>query len=175
MPHIAIDLLNWTTERLSQATILLLAGSVVGPLAAGVGIVAFIGIGDAPSVHAQSPTTGSGGAHASSERSEPTFDVVSVKAAGPVCVSLSPDRTLCGGKSNFEYSGDRLKFTLQLDEIIKHAYSLKDWEFIAPNWLSEQLYSVQAILPAGSSRDDGRLMVLLQIEGGVADDGVRAR
>jgi uncharacterized protein (TIGR03435 family) len=84
---------------------------------------------------------------------------VSVKLFGPTSTSPYPERVVFARKIDFKFSGQRLTFRLPLDEILKWAFELKDWELDGPQWLDSNLYDAQAIMPEGSNRADARPMV----------------
>jgi uncharacterized protein (TIGR03435 family) len=99
------------------------------------------------------------GATLLAQQAEPSFDVVSVKDAGPQFVRVSSDRGINPAQLDFTWSGPRLRFKLPLDRILLEAFALEEWQLVAPGWLAEELYEADAIMPAGSTRQDGRLMV----------------
>ncbi len=90
---------------------------------------------------------------------EQAFDVASVKYIGPRAIQTGPGRGMVIGEQPFRYSGQRLTFKLALLSILEEAYGLEEWQIVAPDWLNEELYQVDAIMPANATQHDSRVMV----------------
>lgn len=90
---------------------------------------------------------------------KPVFDVVSVKARGPL-----QDIPLAGGRwghnrTPFKYAGRRVTAIQTLTLIIQEAYSLSDWEIDGPAWMKSFIYEIQAEMPPNTNRAAARLML----------------
>lgn len=84
----------------------------------------------------------------------PRFEVVSVKPTGetfaPTGGRPSPARWV-------EIHGNRLTWKLPLDLLIMEAFSLEQWQLVAPEWAAAgELFDIQAILPPQAPPPDAR-------------------
>jgi len=70
----------------------------------------------------------------------PAFEVASVK----------PDKPEAGNNSDIDISGNRIHIVEPLIYCIEAAYSVKDYQISAPEWLRDERFDIQAIEPAGT-------------------------
>ncbi len=101
-----------------------------------------------------------GHAQESKEAANPAFEVVSVKPSGDNIVTPGHPRLLYG----FRYSGLRVICDQQLSDIIQEAYSVRDFQIVGPDWLGTLTYAVDAVMPAGATKDSARLMLRTMLE-----------
>ena len=76
----------------------------------------------------------------------PEFEVVSVKPAPPAVNGVSSRESVDAGLLTYT------NFTLR--RLISNAYGVTEGQIAGPAWISDNLYHVQARLPAGASRSD---------------------
>lgn len=88
------------------------------------------------------------------------FDVVSVKYSGTnVVVMHGPGKQVSIHTENFRYSGTRLTCELPLRAIVREAYSVKDLQIDAPEWLGAEIYRVDAVMPEGTTKEEAHPML----------------
>ncbi len=91
-------------------------------------------------------------AFAQQSGSLPSFEVASVKPAAPQAAGRI--RVMMGGDPGMlNYSN------VSLRDIIRIAYSVKEYQISGPDWLNSQRFDIVAKLPAGASNDDKPLML----------------
>ncbi|WP_263355900.1 TIGR03435 family protein [Acidicapsa ligni] len=92
----------------------------------------------------------------------PSFEVVSLKKvvinqdqynSSSAGIAFGPQTKPC------EYLPDRVRCQLVLQDLIEEAYQIKGVEMVAPKWLDEDVFSIEATMPVGTSRDTARLML----------------
>jgi uncharacterized protein (TIGR03435 family) len=76
----------------------------------------------------------------------PQFEVVSVKPAAAAVNGVSSRESVDNGLLTYT------NFTLR--RLISNAYEVTEGQIVGPAWISDNLYHVQARLPAGASRSD---------------------
>jgi uncharacterized protein (TIGR03435 family) len=79
---------------------------------------------------------------------QPRFEVASVKVAAPADYHMVAWQRDFGGKP-----GRVLYSDVTLQELIGHAYRLKDFQIEGPDWMTTNRYDVEAIPPVGSPRE----------------------
>jgi uncharacterized protein (TIGR03435 family) len=79
---------------------------------------------------------------------QPKFEVASVKVAAPADYHMAAWQRDFGGKPGRVFYSD-----VTLQELIGHAYRLKDFQIEGPDWITANRYDVEAIAPAGASRE----------------------
>jgi len=86
----------------------------------------------------------------------PAFEVVSVRKvdpqASPVGGTYTPTKAC-------EYGAGGIRCQLSLWELIEQAYGLKKYELDGPAWLWDGAFSVQATMPAGTTKEVARMML----------------
>jgi uncharacterized protein (TIGR03435 family) len=87
----------------------------------------------------------------------PEFEVVSVKPAPPAVNGVSSRESVDAGLLTYT------NFTLR--RLISNAYGVTEGQIAGPPWIADNLYHVQARLPAGASRSD----VPAMLQGMLAD------
>jgi uncharacterized protein (TIGR03435 family) len=85
-------------------------------------------------------------AQTQSQAMRPEFEVVSVKAAPPAVNGVSSRESVDAGLLTYT------NFTLR--RLISNAYGVTEGQIAGPAWIADNLYHVQARLPAGASRSD---------------------
>jgi uncharacterized protein (TIGR03435 family) len=83
---------------------------------------------------------------ASVAAAQPEFEVVSVKPAPPAVNGVSSRESVDAGLLTYT------NFTLR--RLISNAYGVTEGQIAGPAWIADNLYHVQARLPAGASRSD---------------------
>jgi uncharacterized protein (TIGR03435 family) len=48
---------------------------------------------------------------------------------------------------------------MPLDVIISYAFDISQQQIVGPKWLNEEVYEIEAIMPAGTKRQASRLML----------------
>ncbi|MDR3703215.1 MAG: TIGR03435 family protein [Candidatus Sulfopaludibacter sp.] len=81
-----------------------------------------------------------------SPAARPEFEVVSVKPAPPSLNGVSSRESVDNGLLTYT------NFTLR--RLIGNAYGVTEGQIVGPAWISDNLYHVQARLPAGASQSD---------------------
>src|SRR5215472_15343951 len=81
----------------------------------------------------------------------PEFEVVSVKPAPPPVNGVSSRESVDNGLLTYT------NFTLR--RLISNAYGVTEGQVVGPAWISENLYHIQARLPAGVSRSEVPVML----------------
>jgi hypothetical protein len=99
------------------------------------------------------------------------FEVVSVKASGDNIVTPGHPRLLY----DFRYSGQRVTCDQQIEAMLEYAYSVRDFQIVGPEWLGSLTYAVDAIMLAGSTKDDARLMIRRMLADRFGLDALRKR
>jgi len=64
-----------------------------------------------------------------------------------------------GIPNRLEYAPDRVTIQLALDDLIREAFELKNFELIGPKSLDDDMFLLQAAMPVGTSKGDVRLML----------------
>ena len=80
-----------------------------------------------------------------------TFEVASIKKAEPLSVNLA-----MSGKMNLGMTIDNAQVNIQsmsLAELMRVAYKVKTFQITGPEWLTAERFTVNAKMPAGSTRD----------------------
>ncbi len=88
-----------------------------------------------------------------------TFEVASVKPAGPLRGVRQADGRTYFSRRPFRYTERTVTATETLSGIIQHAYSVEDWELEGPAWIHSLTYEISATMPPGTSKEDARLML----------------
>lgn len=102
-----------------------------------------------------------GHAQSAKETPAPVFDVVSVKPSGTnqLVVSYGPSPPVALHTRNFRYSGGRVTCDLTLKAVIQEAFSVRDFQIAAPDWIATNTYDVAAVMPVGTTKETARLML----------------
>ena len=87
----------------------------------------------------------------------PEFEVVSVKPAPPPLNGISSRESVDKGLLTYT------NFTLR--RLISNAYGVTEGQIVGPAWISDNLYHVQARLPAGASQSDVPAMLQAMLAG----------
>lgn len=98
-----------------------------------------------------------GAAQEDSSPKLPSFDVVSIRpytAPKPVVGGLAIGRSL-----DCHYFSDRIQCTLTPQEFIQNAFNLKKMEVAGPASLSGPIFTLNATMPPGTTKDTARLML----------------
>jgi uncharacterized protein (TIGR03435 family) len=85
------------------------------------------------------------------------FEVVSVKAVAPANARPGSFRMSGGPGSN-----EPQRFTAEnaaFQNLVRLAYELETYQLVGPDWIQTQRYNVTARVPAGTSREQFRLML----------------
>ena len=101
----------------------------------------------------------------SGRQTAPAFEAVAVKRSGTTAYVMHGPGSVTAGGFGFRYSGVRVACDLELRAIIREAFSIKeDYQVAGPSWIATERYQVNAVLPAGTSRDMARLMLRTMLE-----------
>jgi uncharacterized protein (TIGR03435 family) len=95
---------------------------------------------------------------------KPAFDAVSVKPSGTNRVVLMHGQSVAVNLRGVTYAGRRVTCNTDLRSILREAYSVKDYQIVAPEWLSSNTYEVIAVMPEGATREDARRMLQMMLE-----------
>ena len=96
---------------------------------------------------------------ATSQTGQPTFEVVSVKAMGPIQDVQIAGRGSTHNTVPFRYVGQHVTASHTLGHIIREAFSLSDWEVVGPDWIDSLVYQILAETAPGTDRATARLMI----------------
>ena len=94
-------------------------------------------------------------------KSPVAFEVVSIKdTASEGVVVFGPGKIPESPHAQLHISGQRLTCELELRDILKEAFSItKDYLLAAPGWVDSEIYRIDAIMPAGTGREQARAML----------------
>jgi uncharacterized protein (TIGR03435 family) len=89
-----------------------------------------------------------------------SFEVASVKAAAPPAPGdrRGPDGLWCAGGPGTSDPGAWSCTHVTLAELIFHAYDLELYQFKPPDWMQTAWFAIAARVPAGTTREQFRLM-----------------
>jgi uncharacterized protein (TIGR03435 family) len=89
----------------------------------------------------------------------PAFDVVSVKAAGPVFTPAAPGERAYSNARGFRYTGGSMTARETIKHMIQEAFNIEDWAVEGPGWFNDEVFDIQARMPPDTSRDTARSML----------------
>lgn len=90
---------------------------------------------------------------------EPSFDVVSIRAVDAAMRQVGPSTWSGPPHKNCQYLPDRVMCQLSLKQLIEDAYQLKRFQVAGPDWLDSSLFALQATVPPDTSNEAARLML----------------
>jgi len=98
----------------------------------------------------------------------PSFEVASVKPAAPLDMQKLAQQMMAGGempKIGVHIDGAQAEYTyMALKELIVTAYKVKPYQVTGPDWMANTRFDIKAKMPAGSTKDDARLMLQSLLE-----------
>jgi len=89
----------------------------------------------------------------------PTFEVVSVRPAGPLRAIPHTDGRMYHNTRPLRFTDRTVVGTDTLMNIIQIAYSAEDWEIDGPGWMDSLTYTISATMPPDTSREKACLML----------------
>jgi uncharacterized protein (TIGR03435 family) len=97
---------------------------------------------------------------ASPQSSGERFEVASIRASRIESISLTPDEGWVGGPS-VKVQGSRVDIRrLSLTALVLRAFNVRPYQLVAPAWLNEPLFDIQATTPQGA--DAGLIPTMLR-------------
>ena len=96
-------------------------------------------------------------AFAQTPSSSPKFDAVAIKPAAP----SADGRIMVGiqGGPGTRTPGQMNFWNISLADLIQNACNVKNFQVSGPDWLSSERFDIQAKVPLGATKDEGRLMM----------------
>src|SRR5438105_944023 len=86
----------------------------------------------------------------------PEFEVASIRPSAPFTAEV---------KVGVHIDGAQVKFTyLSLKDLIQSAYTLKNYQVVAPDFVGSDRFDIAAKLPAGATREQVPLMLQSMLE-----------
>ncbi|HEY4089770.1 MAG TPA: TIGR03435 family protein [Bryobacteraceae bacterium] len=87
----------------------------------------------------------------------PKFEAVAIKPSAP----SADGRIMVGiqGGPGTRNPGQMNFWNISLADLIQNAWDVKKFQVSAPDWLSSERFDIQAKIPSGATKDEGRLMI----------------
>lgn len=79
------------------------------------------------------------------------FEVASIRAVGPTDARVDLGMHIDGAQVRFNF--------LSLRDCMRIAWQMKDYQFVGPDWFTQDRYNITAKLPAGANQDQVREML----------------
>ena len=90
------------------------------------------------------------------QTARPEFEVASIRPSAPPTADVKVGVTIDGAQVKFTY--------LALKDLIQSAYTLKNYQVVAPDFVASDRFDIAAKLPAGATRDQVPAMLQSLLE-----------